>query len=125
MFNGIDYKAAFDEACDDLVHTRDRDEIRRILIGVEWVLEEAIRGVFVVLALILSLIIFMPLGFLFELRKINWMGQGLFFVAAIAFGLIVYWLAKFALWHEVNRHLKPRKFGELLFGDTQHSDKLV
>ena len=46
MFNGHAYKREFDDACETLAFERDPAQIRRTLISVEWVLAEAIRGVF-------------------------------------------------------------------------------
>jgi ABC-type antimicrobial peptide transport system permease subunit len=125
MFDGRDYKVQFDETCDDLVRMSDRDSIRRTLIGIEWVLEESIRGVFVILAFALSLIIFIPLGYLFKIRTLSWIEQGIFCLLAIVTGLLVYWLAKFIFWYEVSRHLKPRNFGELSLDYLKNTDELV
>ena len=46
MFSGFEYNKEFEEACEELATERDPQQVRRRLMSVEWVLWEAIRGVF-------------------------------------------------------------------------------
>lgn len=115
MFDGRDYKVEFDSACEALAKTNDKVEIGRILLGVEWVLEEAFRGALVIFACSLSVLVFLPISLLFDIRTMSWTEQSVYSAFIIAFGVGVYWLGKFVIWYEISRHLKPRKFGEYRF----------
>ena len=85
MFDGRNYNQQFDDACQELAFTKDADQIRRTLIGVEWVLEEAIRGVFFVQSLLLSVIVFGSIGFLLNFNSMGWQTTAMFFAMGIAF----------------------------------------
>jgi hypothetical protein len=119
MFDGRDYRQTFDEACIELALSSDPDEIRSRLIDIEWVLEEALRSAFFVQAALLSVIVLLPIWALFDVGSAEWPIKALCFAALLVFGTLTYWLSKFALWYEISRHLKSRRFGDpRLKGDT-------
>ena len=113
MFNGHSYKQEFDDACETLAFERDPAQIRRTLISVEWVLEEAIRGVFFLQALLQTVATMAAIGWLFSINTMDWQVTAIFYAVGLAVFLSNYWLSKFALWYEISRHLKPRRFGDL------------
>lgn len=115
MFNGREYKFEFDEACEELPFINDSEEIRNRLIGIEWVLEEAIRGVFWLQAFLICSLLFLPAQLLLGMKKAGWIEQLILFVLCIVLGTVIYWLSKFAFWYEIDRHLKTRRFGDPKF----------
>jgi hypothetical protein len=67
-FTGRHYHAAFEEACDKLPYVTDKEDVRSDLEGLEWILWEAIRGVFFYAAVLIAwIVVFLP--FYFMLRK--------------------------------------------------------
>ena len=120
MFDGRDYVQAFDEACDELKFTKDYQEIRSKLIHIEWILDEAVRGVFFYQAMLLCLCLFAPLGFILDVGQFLWPAKILFLTLGLAFAVFVYWTAKFVFWAEISRHVKTRQFGDRnLKGDSK------
>lgn len=112
MFNGKSYKQEFDDACETLAFERDPAQIRRTLVSVEWVLAEAIRGVFFLQALLQTFVTMVAIGWLLSINSMDWQLEAIFYAVGLAMFLSIYWLSKFALWHEISRHLKPRRFGD-------------
>lgn len=113
MFNGQSYKQEFDDACETLAFERDPAQIRRTLIGVEWVLAEAITGVFIIQALSQTLATMVAIGWLLSVNSMDWQLETIFYAFGFAMFLSIYWFSKFVLWYEISRHLKPRRFGDL------------
>lgn len=56
-FTGLDYNQAFEEACEELPYVRDRDEVMSRLLSLEWILWEAIRGLFFLSSLVSGFLI--------------------------------------------------------------------
>ncbi len=115
MFDGRNYKHAFKEACEEFPSINDSEEIYNRLISIEWVLGEAIRGVFWLQAFLICFLIYIPTRYLLGLRIANLVEEFFFFAFFIALGSVIYWLSKFAFWYEINRHLKTRRFGDPKF----------
>lgn len=109
-FGGRDYNAAFEEACENLALEHDPEEIRSELEGVEWVLWEAIRGVFFYVAIAVAWLIVMPLTYLLDARQ-SWTGVAVGFAAFILFAVTVYWLCRVIFHFEIATHVRGRKFG--------------
>lgn len=115
MFDGRDYGYTFDEACEELPFINDSEEIRNRLISIEWVLGEAIIGVFWLQAFLICSLLFLPAQLLLGMKKAGWIEQLILFVFFIVLGTVIYWLSKFAFWYEIDRHLKTRRFGDPKF----------
>lgn len=115
MFDGRNCKSEFEQACVELSNTKDPASVRRTLISMEWVLEEALRGVFLTSAFLLSATIFYPFHYILDIGELSWQMQILFFAGFFIFVAYVYLISRLVFWLEINRHLKPRKFGGIKF----------
>lgn len=112
MFDGRSYHLEFEEACEKLVYENEIDEVRLALMGIEWVLWEAIRGVFFLTSVILSLLITLPFaGTIKETMGTFW-GATVIVSFVIVAALAIYCLMRIVFWAEISRHLTGRKFGD-------------
>ena len=111
LFDGRDYNQQFNEACSDLAHESDEDTIRATLCGIEWVLAEAIRGTLFLTAVLQAGLVALPISWAFNVRDMDWIGKALLSVLFIGYAALSYWLSRFIFWHEISRHVKPRRFG--------------
>jgi hypothetical protein len=114
MNSGLSYKHEFETACKSLALESDGEQVRRTMIAVEWVLAGAINGVFLLSAMVQTAVIMISLGWLFNINSMDWQVKAIFFAIGVAMLLSIYWISKFVLWHEISRHLTPRRFGDLL-----------
>jgi hypothetical protein len=112
LFDGRDYNQQFNEACSTLAFEQDEDEIREKLCSIEWVLAEAIRGAFLVAAILQSGLLLLPIGWVLDVRNMDWTAQAIFFALLVSYATVSYWISRFAFWHEVSRHVRPRRFGQ-------------
>lgn len=110
MFNGRDYHTAFEEACELLSIDGDDETARDALEHVEWVLWEAIRGVFFYVAVLLAALVVLP--FLYLLGNERTMIVSVFGFAVLAvIATAIYWLCRLVFRLEVSNHVKGRRFG--------------
>ncbi len=110
MFAGPDYDKEFDDACRDIALERDPELVRGRLLKVEWVLWEAIRGVFIQIASIISALIVLPFFYLLGSLGNLVLGVG----AVLAFLVLstsFYWICRAIFHYEISRHLRSRRFG--------------
>ena len=113
-FDGRDYQLQFEEACKELRHTDEDMETRSSLEGIEWVLWEAIRGVFLYAAIIPPLLILILLEYSFKLSEEmgSFMSLAFWLAFIISIALAIYWFLRFLFWYEISRYVKGRKFGD-------------
>lgn len=113
-FDGRDYHQLFEEACSNLKHLDEDVESRHSLEGIEWVLWEAIRGVFFYVAITVPLIVFAFLELAFDItEKMSTSATIAYWTIVTIFpALFIYWLLRFVFWHEISRHVKGRTFGD-------------
>lgn len=111
MFSGPDYQREFESACGALVGEDDPVQVRRVMLNVEWVLWEAIRGVFGTISILIGgMIVFLP-AYLLDLPKTLAVGSTIFFLFASA-TVGLYWLCRLTFHWEISRHIAGRKFGD-------------
>lgn len=109
-FTGRDYHAAFEEACATLPLEREEDGVRSRLEGLEWVLWEAIRGVFLIAAVIIGAVAVLPVRLAIGERE-NWISNAICLAAALVVAFAAYWMFRLIFHVEVSAHVKGRKFG--------------
>lgn len=109
-FNGRDYHAAFEDACATLPFETDEGEVRDKLAGLEWILWEAVRGVFFYAAVFVGAAIVLPVQFALVERD-NWLLNAVFLIAMITIAFAAYWVFRLIFHFEVSIHVKGRKFG--------------
>jgi hypothetical protein len=114
MFCGPDYHREFEQACDELAEVRHpKEDVRNTLIWIEWVLWEAIRGVFFYAALAISLPPFIIYRYLVGYQEI-WSLETLVLAGAfVVLAGVVYGVLRFIFFFEIGRHVKGRQFGRL------------
>jgi hypothetical protein len=109
-FTGRDYHAAFEEACEKLPYVTDKDDVRSELEGIEWILSEAIRGVFFYAAVLAAwLMVFPP--FLFLIAERTWAASAAALGVMIVIAIALYLLLRLTFWLEISAHVKGRRFG--------------
>jgi hypothetical protein len=118
MFSGPDYHREFEQACDELAEMRHpKEDVRNTLIGIEWVLWEAIRGVFGYAAFAISLPALGLYRYLVGYSE-TWSLQTLIEAASfLVLAGVVYGVLRAIFFFEISRHVKGRKFGKLPYGD--------
>lgn len=110
-FTGRDYHYAFEEACQTLAHTSDNGEVRSALEGMEWILWEAIRGVFFTCAVVVAgPLVMIPYFTLSNDRTFADGAIALAISAVVAAAL--YWLFRLSFALEISRQVKGRTFGD-------------
>lgn len=115
MFSGPDYNQQFEEACAELPGETDPDMVRRNLMSIEWVLWEAIRGVFGHIALCIAALIVLPPFYLLDARQ-SWTTGLIILGLLLLLTLAIYWLCRAIFHYEIGRHVRGRRFGEGGFG---------
>jgi hypothetical protein len=111
VFSGFEYNKEFEEACEELATERDPQQVRRRLMSVEWVLWEAIRGVFLQISSMVAALIVLPLLYLISPRN-SWVtGIGVI-LSFLVLSTSVYWVCRAVFHYEISRHVRPRTFGE-------------
>lgn len=112
MFDGRDYHRKFEEACVTLAAWTPESEVRSEFDQVEWILWEAIRGVFFLTSAIPAIAIAALLGQLL-LQQVGCVWHAVIvLIAASLFATVGYWLLRFVFWAEISRHVQSRKFGD-------------
>ena len=117
MFDGRDYNRQFEEACDELSTAQlSREQVRRQLSALEWVLWEAVRGVAIVMSAVLSCSIVIVLACL--IGRQTEFASGIVETLALVtlfflFVIMFYGLFRFVFYFEISRHVIKRKFGTL------------
>lgn len=109
-FSGVDYHAAFEEACEKLARVRDADEVRSDLEGIEWILWEAIRGVFFLASIIAAWFIVVPV-FYFLVDEKTFVAFAIEIAIVIMLAAALYWLLRLVFHFEIAKHVKGRRFG--------------
>lgn len=109
---GLDYNQAFEEACEELPNVRDQDEVRSRLLNLEWILWEAIRGVFFLSSLVSGFLIAWLISSLLPEDINSFIKGAIFLIFVVLLTLPGYWLLRLMLWHQISRHIKGRKFGK-------------
>lgn len=109
-FTGRDYHQAFEEACDKLPYGHDVDAVRSELEEIEWILWEAIRGVFFYVSFFTGILIVAPIAYLLDVENLI---ARLFVFPSVTFliAIIIYWLCRLVFHYEIAAHVKGRKFG--------------
>jgi hypothetical protein len=115
MFDGRDYHQAFQDALDELAsNPRNRDRVLGTLVSLEFTLWEAIRGAMIVTSNLVAVLILLPIGYLaWQANGSGWKLGTALFAAWLLIGLGIYWLFRFAVYCEIARHVKGRRFGDL------------
>jgi hypothetical protein len=115
MFTGREYQSDFIEVCQTLAgEAKSEREVKNALIGLEWILWEAIRGALIQASAVLGFsLVFVPAFLLgIDLREI-WKA-GLFAVGlAIAVTLLIYGVMRLSLFLGLTKHVRSRRFGML------------
>lgn len=111
MFSGFEYNKEFEEACEELATERDPQQVRRRLMSIEWVLWEAIRGVFLQISCMVAAFIVLPLLYLISHGNSWVIGIG-GILSFIVLGTLVYGICRAVFHYEISRHVRPRTFGE-------------
>ncbi len=115
MFDGRDYAYEFESVSADLVGEADLDVVKARLASLEWVLAEAFKAVLFYISIFVVLVPVLLIGFFAGVKDASWTSQFIIFgLAALAIAL-VYGLSRFILWYEIGRHVRPRRFGGLIF----------
>jgi hypothetical protein len=109
--DGNDYRICFDRQCKLLVGATSEDSVRRRLLEIEWTLWRAIRTSLVGASIVWILLILFGLGFL--LPRGNTAAWWLLFGFTLFVSFLSYWISRFAIWYNISRHLRMRKFGDL------------
>jgi hypothetical protein len=109
-FTGHDYHLAFEEACAKLPFERDPDAVRSELEGIEWILWEAIRGVFFYVAVLTGGLIVLPVLYLLNSEK-SLIPVLIATLVMLIIATGVYWLCRLVFRFEITAHVKGRRFG--------------
>ncbi|WP_394887457.1 hypothetical protein ACG873_21550 [Mesorhizobium sp. AaZ16] len=109
-FTGRDYHAAFEEACETLPYVTDKDEVRSSLEGIEWILWEAIRGVFFYAAVLIAWLMILP-PFFFLIAERTWAASAAALGVMIVIAVALYWLLRLTVRLEISGHANGRRFG--------------
>ena len=110
-FDGRDYHRQWKEAISELQYTRDAEEIDGALRHIEWILWEAIRGVFFYFSVFIAGVSVSVPVWLIGMNDTNWIVKTIIVALAIIIALLSYWFLRFLFWYEISRHVKDRKFG--------------
>lgn len=115
MFTGREYQSDFIEVCQTLAgEAKSEREVKNALIGLEWILWEAIRGALIQASAVLGFsLVFVPAFLLgIDLRE-SWKA-GLFAVGlAIAVTLLIYGVMRLSLFLGLTKHVRSHRFGML------------
>jgi len=115
MFDGRDYQESFQNALNELTSEGvDRDVVLGQLVGIEFTLWEAIRGAMILTGNIAALMIIAPVAYLAgQTSGERWVMGVVCVVAWLLITFALYWIFKFAVYYEIGRHVKGRRFGDL------------
>ena len=111
MFSGVEYNNDFEEACQDLAVERDPRQVRQRLMNIEWVLWDAIKGVFIQISSILACLIVLPLTYLMSPDR-SWVVAIGGLLTFLILGTLIYWVCRIVFYFEISRHVRPRSFGQ-------------
>ncbi|MEH6691332.1 MAG: hypothetical protein V7774_09130 [Pseudorhizobium pelagicum] len=111
-FTGDDYNRVFEEACSGLAYERDEEVVRGKLLTMEWILWEALRGVFSLIAMTLSGLIVFPIAYLISpVDDRTWGGVVFVFIAFAVLATLIYWICRAVFHFEFAIKIRGRKFG--------------
>jgi len=113
-FDGRDYHQAFEETCSNFRQFGGGLDARDSLEQNEWMLWEAIRGVFFYAAILISTLILVLIELIFNLKDKMSVFENMVYLAIVIIptALVIYWLLRFIFWCEISRHVRGRNFGD-------------
>jgi hypothetical protein len=116
-FTGEDYHRVFEEACRDLPLERNPDTVRAKLLTIEWMLWEALRGVFFFISLTLSGLIIFPITYMIlPADHRSWIGGLIAFAVFAVLAILIYWTCRGIFHLEFAVKVRGRRFGDPLAG---------
>lgn len=119
MFTGREYQSDFSEVCKKLAgEAKSEREVKNALIGLEWILWEAIRGALIQASAVLGFGFVLLPTFLLGINLRESWTAGLFAVGlAIAFTLLIYGVLRLSLFLGLTKHVRSHRFG---MSDYEH-----
>ncbi|MCZ8181896.1 MAG: hypothetical protein O9322_02920 [Beijerinckiaceae bacterium] len=124
MFTGHEYQSEFTEVCQKLAgEAKSESEVKNALIGLEWIIWEAIRGALIQGSAVLGFgFVFIPAYALGVNPRENW-STGLFLLClALAAMLLIYWTLRLSLFLGLTKHVRSHRFGKLDFQNDPTTD---
>ncbi|MBB4342136.1 hypothetical protein [Rhizobium leguminosarum] len=116
-FTGDDYHRVFEEACRDLPMERNADRVREKLLTMEWMLWEALRGVFFLISIGLSGLIVFPIAYMIlPTDHRSWIGGLIAFAVFAVLAVVIYWICRGIFHFEFAVKVRGRRFGDPLAG---------
>jgi hypothetical protein len=110
MFTGEDYNRAFDDACEAMARERDPEGIRAQLEMIEWIFWEALRGVFLNVALMVSA--FVVFGTAYVISVGHSITTGVIqMVAIVVLTAALYWIFRLVFHVQIAAKVRGRRFG--------------
>lgn len=111
-FTGDDYHRVFEEACRELPLERDADAVRSKLLLMEWVLWEALRGVFSLISMVLSALVVFPITYMvLSPDNRGWIAGLIVFAAFAGLAILIYWICRGVFHFEFAVKVRGRRFG--------------
>lgn len=112
-FTGADYHRVFEEACTDLARERHADAIRAKLLTIEWILWEALRGIFFLISMTLSgLVVFPTIYLMVPSDQRSWVTAVIGLVVFAILTALIYWICRGVFHWEFAVKVQGRRFGD-------------